>query len=549
MVLLGSCLIAATSCKKYLDVNNNPNAPIDVTPDLILPAALSQTAITGVTFNSYGAWAGGYQATAGGFGGFGSVLTYNYSTADNTNLWSQSYNNLNDYQTIINKTDATGIYKNYNAISKIMKAYCYIRLIDVYNDVPYSEALKGLNNLTPKYDKAEDVYRGLFKEINEALTSLALPNDPVKTIKTSTSPNSQRIDILFAGGKGDAATFTNFESAGYPTANWTEFANTIKLKMLVRIRQVASLATTFNEEKAKLASATFVTYDVKVQPGYAAQSGKQNPAWNAYAWDGAGNATQITTLPTFYAIGFYDGTKIFDAVRGRGVSLKDYTTANQLGIVDQFVPSAPNGTQWFTGTGSATSGAGLGILKGPLMSQPLMLASESYFLQAEANLFGIVPGTAKANFDLGIQASQRYAYTKQDESIDASRAKGTGPDSDFAYYLQDGNDSKDNTTNRLVHFELAANPDEQLEAIITQKWIALNYIHSNEGWSDFRRTTYPVSVSGSKFTTFASTQSTSPRIDKLPVRVLYPQSEYAVNPANAPTGINQFTSRVFYDLN
>lgn len=559
-MLLGVCLIAASSCKKYLDVNNNPNAPTDVTPDLILPAALAQTAATNVTFNSYGAWVGGYQANAGGYGGFGSVLTYNYATSDNTGLWSSSFNNLNDYQTIINKTNATGPYKNYNAIAKIMKAFCYIRLIDLYNDVPYSEALKGLGNLSPKYDKAEDVYRGLFKEINEGIASLALPNDPQSTIKTATSPNSQRIDILFAGGEGDAATFTNFEaSSGYPTAKWTEFANTIKLKMLVRTREVPTFSTTFNEEKAKIAAVSFVKYDVNAQPGYAAQSGKQNPSWNSYAWDGAGNVQQLTTVPTYYAMGFYNGIKIEDEVRGQGVTYKDFNVVNQLGIQDQFVPRSPNGTQWFTGSGTSTGASGIGVLKGPTMSQPLMLAAESYFLQAEAALFGIIPGgNDAANYALGIQASQRYLYTTQTETWNAGRVKGTGANSDYVYYLTEGN----NPTNYLVIYGLpknAANPDDtyntdatqrKLEAIITQKWIALNYIHSNEGWSDYRRTTYPhVIPGGTKYQTPASTQSVSTRVDKLPVRVLYPASEYALNPTNVPTGISPFTSRVFYDLN
>jgi hypothetical protein len=558
MILLGGCLIAATSCKKYLDVNNNPNAPTDVTPDLILPAALAQTAANNVTFNSYGAWTGGYQANAGGYGGFGSVLTYNYATTDNNGLWSSSFNNLNDYQTIINKTDATGPYKNYFAIAKIMKAFCYLRLIDVYNDVPYSEALKGIANLTPKYDKAEDVYVGLFAELDQAIGALALPNDPQSTIPTTTSANSQRIDVTFGG----ADDFTSFEvidgvGKGYPNSKWTEFANTLKLKMLVRIREVPSLATTFNAQKAKLATATFISYDVRIQPGYTAQSGKQNPSWNAYAWDASGNVSQLTTIPTWYAVGFYNGTKIEDDVRGQGVTIKNYTTANQLGVSNQFVPLAPNGSSWFTGTGSSTSGSGIGVLKGPNMSQPLMLAAEAYFLLAEANLFGVIPGSDATNFSLGIQASQRYTYTRQDETIDPSRAAGTGSGSDYDYYLTEG----DNATNYLVTYgKPYASTDatdynqdltqRKLEAIITQKWIALNYIESNEGWSDYRRTGYPhVVPGGDEYETPASTQSVSTRVDKLPVRVLYPSSEYALNSANVPTNINSFTSRVFYDLN
>lgn len=564
MVLLGSCLVVATSCKKYLDVNNNPNSPIDVTPDLILPAALAQTASDNVTFNSYGAWAGGYQANAGGYGGFGSDLTYNYSTNDKTGLWSQSFSNLNDYQTIINKTDAKGPYKNYFAIAKIMKAFCYLRLIDVYNDVPYSEALKGIANLSPKYDKAEDIYKGLFGEIDEAITALGLPNDTQSTIKTSTSPNSSRIDIL-TSGQSDAAAFES--SDGFPTAKWTQFANTLKLKMLVRIRQVAGLTATFNDQKAKLAAASFINYDVKVQPGYAAgQSGKTNPSFNAYAFTYTGGTSQLTVIPTFFAVGFYDGHKLHDDARGVGyyaptVIYRDYTTANQLGITDQFVKKAPSpGGSFFTGaTGPLASATGYGTLKGAIMAQPLMLASESYFIQAEANLFGIVPGNDADNFAKGIRASQRYLLTGANEALqpdydsepDAPEGHGAGMDS-YDQYLAD---NEGLPLEYLVNYSLATSPAQKLEAIITQKWIAENYVQSNEGWSDYRRTGYPKSESTGhdanvvKYYNFASVQSVATTADKLPVRVLYPASEYALNPTNVPSGINAFTSRIFYDLN
>lgn len=554
IILLGGVLLASTSCNKYLDVNNNPNNPIDVSPDLILPAALAQTAANNVTFNSYGAWTGGYQANAGGYGGFGSSLTYNYSTADNNGLWSSSYSNLNSYQTIINKTDATGPYKNYNAIAKIMKAFCYLRLIDVYNDVPYTDALKGIQNLSPKYDQAEDIYVALFAELNDAIASLALPNSAQTTISTSTSPNSSRIDIL-TSGQSDAGAW---ESGNYPSAKWTAFANTLKLKMLVRIRQVGSLSSTYNAERAKLAGVAFVTYDVKTQPGYVAgQDGKQNPSFNAYAYNYTGGSAQLTTIPTFYAVGFYDGNKLTDDVRGWGayaplITYHDYDTANQLGDVSADNPGSISGGQFFAGgSGSGASSSGYGTIKGAAMAQPLMLAAESYFLQAEAQLFGIVTSslTDAELFARGIRASQRYLLTDQNEALQTNyNAEPDGPEGNGAgltsynYYLEQ------NPGSYLVDYASATTQAQRLEAIITQKWIAVNYIHSNEGWSDYRRTGYPVTdPNGDKYHNAASVQSVSTRPDKLPVRVLYPASEYALNAQNVPSGINSFTSYVFYD--
>ncbi len=76
-------------------------------------------------------------------------------------------------------------------------------------------------------------------------------------------------------------------------------------------------------------------------------------------------------------------------------------------------------------------------------------------------------------------------------------------------------------------------------------------IHNDEGFNEFRRTGYPKIVNGSldALLTFASRQSVSPRADKLPARILYPQLEYNLNPKNAPANIDKFTSRIFWDLN
>ena len=70
-ILFAGLALMAVSCKKYLDVNTNPNSATSTTPELILPQALVGTASNLNGFNSYGAQLGGYAANAGGYGGFG----------------------------------------------------------------------------------------------------------------------------------------------------------------------------------------------------------------------------------------------------------------------------------------------------------------------------------------------------------------------------------------------------------------------------------------------------------------------------------------------
>jgi hypothetical protein len=106
----------------------------------------------------------------------------------------------------------------------------------------------------------------------------------------------------------------------------------------------------------------------------------------------------------------------------------------------------------------------------------------------------------------------------------------------------------DNPSSYLVNYDLATSSSQKLEAIITQKYIALNFINAHETWSDFRRTSFPKIVNGSSNPTasFASILSTSTRADELPVRWLYASSEFQLNPASVPTGVNQFSSLIFW---
>jgi hypothetical protein len=94
-----------SSCKKYLDINANPNSATTSTPELMLAQALTSTANVANSYNSMGAQLGGYMANAGGYGGFGSSVTYSFGNGDYQGCWNNTYDNLTDYQWIITHTE------------------------------------------------------------------------------------------------------------------------------------------------------------------------------------------------------------------------------------------------------------------------------------------------------------------------------------------------------------------------------------------------------------------------------------------------------------
>jgi len=286
--------------------------------------------------------------------------------------------------------------------------------------------------------------------------------------------------------------------------------------------------------------AGFLTEDALINPGYARDNNRQNPKWNTWGFLYTGSAGNKAWIPTTYIMTFYNGTKLIDQDRGAATYFEfPATGTNQLGFESTGIPKSPDGGFWYPSTNRTGTAAGnaTGVLKGPDAGFPLFIAAESYFLQAEAAVVGIstpVAGSAKDFFENGIAASFKYIYQLPDNTYKAGHA------ADAAAYIVD------NSASRLVNFDLAISQAQKIEAIITQKYIALNMVNSQEGWNEYRRTGYPTVNGTSPTQTFASSASQSSRPDKLPSRILYPSTEIQYNAANVPGDVNPFTSLIFW---
>jgi hypothetical protein len=527
IVLSGICIFSATSCKKYLDINTNPNQPTTATPALVFPQALTATASlvsNSGDYNDYGSRLNGYYGNAGGFGSLGNLISYNFTTGDFNGLFQNTYDNLEDYQYIINNTEPTSIE---NATAQIMKAYDFQMLVDTYNKVPYFEALKGADNLQPKYDDGEAIYKDLADKLDAAIA----------TLKTGTTTGIfTTSDVLFKGHLD----------------LWQQFANTIKLRLIIR----AGSKVTFTNPTLD-ATVGFLTTDALVNPGYTKTIGKQNPYWDRWAFSetGAVRGAANVYVASPWILTFFNGTKISDPARGKAIFFGwDGTNApsNQLGNTSASAVKAPTPAFFYTfqdvGTSVQGSGnTGHGVFKGETAGQPLMLAAESYFLQAEGAVKGIIPGgDAKTLFNDGINASFTYLYKN------ATGAIVGDADGDYAAY------KTNNANNYLVAFDTytisttpttvtrATTTDEKIEAIIDQKYIALAYLFGGEAWNEFRRTGYPAITGNTPTTTFASTVSVSTAPNRLPTRILYPVSEYSFNSSNVPSNVNPFSDKIFW---
>jgi hypothetical protein len=178
---LGLAGWATASCSpnSFLDVNVSPNNPTVVQPSVQLPTITVGTAFVvgntlgrdGDLFIQHYAGIANQPFTEDKY-----AISGNYDNEWRGDLYG---NNLNGAQTLITNNAANPAY---TGIAKLLKAYNFALLTDMWGDVPYSQALQGLANIHPAFDRQQDIYEGatgiqsLFDLVREGLADLDKPS-------------------------------------------------------------------------------------------------------------------------------------------------------------------------------------------------------------------------------------------------------------------------------------------------------------------------------------------------------------------------------------
>lgn len=487
--------IAITSCKKNLDINTDPNNPSldQLTPKLVFPAGVASAAgrIGGDLAILGGIWAQFYtQGTTSNQ--YKDIDAYNLTKgwgSTNTGVaWVELYTGaLNDLN-FVQKKAAEQQDWNYYLMGTVMKAYTLQVLADLYDKIPYTEAFQGAANLQPHFDDGYMVYKGLLAELDTALS---------KDFSASTNTSAGITDFIFPA-----------DEASWSIDPWIQFANTLKLKMYLRMVYAKPAEAEAGIKALYNSGATFLDQDAKMDVFEDAPD-KRNP---------------------FYTYNFVEiGT---DANLRASVTFLSWLQAN----------SDPRINDYFTYTTESNSTKYLGINQGDFSNADVLFntaskakvlptdpvdfisLAESHFLQAEAleRYFG--GAGAKAQYDAGVTASfERYG----DNAAPFLAAGGK--------YL----------------YPAGGNFEQKLEAIIVQKWASLPKSHSLEAFFEKNRTGYPKT---------SPVYSTDPSYipgqlvyakngvtnKQFPKRLIFPDLETSKN-ANAPAD-EPITKNVWWDV-
>ena len=446
---------------------------------------------------------------------------YSYGDGWSGQRWAHFYNERSsEYRTLLRAykfNDNPGKYKNMFYITRIYYVFLALANTDTYGAMPFREYAQAripeTNNV--KYDTQEEVYDAMFRMLEQAVDSIN-PND-------ASQYKIDSDDICYFGDVN----------------KWLRFANTLRLRMALRISNVAperakqeaenALNNQYGLMQSNADNMQTVPKYAPIEMGGNDSGGDENAlamcsvaygGESVMSWDleqfyrnlsTGGGKYQIKTGRTGYEEKTIDPRCLVCWYRAKMTSTS--IAAGEESLREDFVgckrgaqaPDIDMGVLNYSITRTEPKPASKNLNKNYWFnySRPTVWLgySESLFLKAEAALRGWtgqdLTMDAEGYFRAGVQASMDYY------EIDSSAAQS---------YIEGLKVLNDGTF-------ASGDREKILEAIITQKWMAV-FPNGNEGWADFRRTDYPALAN--QLTNVSGGDVPEGKMIK---RLLYPNSE------------------------
>lgn len=451
-------------CKKEFEDNfKNPNQAESVPPNLVL---------NGILYDMYEA-------------PFSDSERWNQYTASNYAYYAKNEYNWNepgvlklDYTTLKNvgkmeeEANRLGgeVGKPYLALAKFFKAYFFVKMSLKVGDIPMAEALKGVANLTPKYDTQKDVFKQSLLWLEEA---------------------NQNLSTLIAAGnkelKGDIYLKNDLVA-------WQKVVNTFKLRVLIHLSNRVDDADLQVKQQFAAILDNPTTYPVMDSMADNLQF-VYNESFNKYPnnKDNFGNDALRynmagTYLNTLSALKDPRAYMVAEPARGiaeaNGYAITDYR--NFVGAnsgEDQGVMLDKVQKGLYSLIGRYRYYSGYTAENTFIISYP-----ELCFIKAEGINRGWANGDAESWYKKGIQASIGF-YGIKDGSNVVTFLKKDGKLGEFESVSVNFNFETDYYTQTAVKY--AGNTATGLTQILTQKYLAFFRNSGFEAYYQYRRTNIP----------------------------------------------------------
>ena len=469
------------------------------------------------------------------------------------NDWQNLYLTLTNIETLIAQAQESNDLV-YVGLGQIQKAYLMSVAVDLWGDVPFSEANQLKNGvIAPKFDDQKEIYEALFKLIETAKINL-----------NSAQGLKPGVDDLFYGGD---------------TAKWIRFANTFKLKLYNQTR----LASNFDQNgfNALITENNFFKsidddFEFKHTQNLSPSDERNKLFLESY------NSSQFTTYmsPWFYEILMGMNPNIHNGNSDPRIKYYFYNQLKpgqlpELGNADSGDPKAD---YWDKTTGffsirfgsqgpwrdssAENSNTYPGIFpcggryddgKGEIMdattatgaaSHRILTYDEFLYIQAELIQTNKLTGNPTTKLQQAIEAS----FAKVDQVVIKSETKQIGIPKLV------GSTAVTTFINKIITEFTNGDSTKKLEIIMTQKWVA-TFGDPCDQYTDYRRTGFPILANPNS--TIKEYQLNNgdayPLIDSetvlntaYPLSLFWPQNELNVN-KNAPVQKTPGTYKIFWD--
>jgi len=196
-------------------------------------------------------------------------------------------------------------------VSQLLQVFIWHVLVDTFGDVPYSQALQGVENLLPVYDNDETIYTDLFARIDTALSQLSAGGSTFGSA-----------DLIYNGS----------------AAQWIKFGNSLKLKMAVRTADFdATRSATLAKEAVD--AGVFGSSSDNASFPFEASPPNTNPIWTSLVQSGRNDFILANTFvdlivplndPRSSVFMADNHVPYIGATYGVGASYVDYTHIGDL---------------------------------------------------------------------------------------------------------------------------------------------------------------------------------------------------------------------------
>ncbi len=496
MGIVAMGLLAASCTQDFEKFNTNPYEPTSLPVASFFPGMIDCLASPEENpcqrNNTFWACFGGYVTAPNSWNRNTLFATFNVD--DDWNEWSVNwYFSDGLYPNWFSVARLTEYEGYYYQMAQLLRVYVMSMVASLQGPIPYSEVADG--NFYVAYDDEQTLWHALFDDLDEAIEAIG------QAVSTGDRPLAS-VDRVYSGDN----------------SLWLKFANTLKLRMAMRISNVEPA---YAQQKAEEAVAAGVMTSAS-DSAYDNMAGRYPNGYYQVgaAWEGEVKANACITS---YMNGYNDPRRekyfteqsasssssapVYMGVRSGIQNVQKANYINYSGLIYENSNTAP---------------------------MPVMYAAEAAFLRAEGALKGWnMGGTAKDFYEQGI----RLSFDEWGASgVDDYLADDTSTPSNYTDAVNSTN-SCTNKSGMTIAWDDSASDDVKLERIITQKWIA-NYPNSLEAWSDFRRTGYPyIFPPLNNLSTVISDAEHGQR------RLRFPQSEYNNNNANVQAAVQMLTGK------